>query len=730
MSRFHSLSVGIRLFLIPVLLTFSLGFATPAASQPMYTYANGVQLAPMATLPFYHINTIAVTMNSVPVLTRNFSGIAGGTTPQLDAINGKNRFSIFNATNNTVLEQYGATGGFYAYNPGQAFNNTTGGTPPAALDAEALACNFILGHAALVPTETDLIIPGLSNQCSPFNGFQGYKPSTEWQTRQTPTAGKPDQSVALRLMVTVPLMLNTAMPGALNLIPLAGPGGHISMIFFNPIMGLSTNVGASTLDANTPGLQAVAMPAFGRSFTKKGDVVTLVPAVVQAQIQNQLLKDYPKGVTVPTPALEYYLTDASTPQLTLEPTLTFTGITVITASGQTLTLKDMTVPDSAPGALGPTVAITAPANASSYMPGVKVSLKGTISNGKAPYSYSWQLEDGTILTSGSPAAAGALPPFLATLPVPPSKGLPASLTVRLVVTDGDGITRQADVSLTPPLQLFLPAIKNKASAAAASSTVPTVVTAAPLVPAAPNFLHTFGVEYGSDYPPYGPGGPDLSGVPPDANGFSSGLWSLGYSRIFNWYNANAWEKDWRDCSLGGGDCTYGVDRAEFVYYSGHGNNGGIAIPSNSHDSGWFDGINARYQNARWVGFSSCLTLRAQWTDPTTPAPITRWFNAFQGAHMLLGFNSTMADIAFGYPLVDNMRVPTFFGGLISMPWAQRTIADAWVQTAFELNAGKPAYIYAWKTGVDPSFDKLPTVSDPTAPNPYPVEWFYWVWWDV
>src|SRR5450759_3810536 len=630
MTRFHSLSVGFRLFLIPVLLAFTLGFATPAASQPMYTYANGVQLAAMAQLPFYHVSSLAVNTDTVQAVTRNFSGITGGSTPKMDTINGHSRFSLFNDTNKTVLEQYGATGGFYAYNPDQAFSNSEGGNPLPALYVEDYACNFILGHPSLVPTETDLIIPGLSNKCNPGNGYPGYKSSTEWLTGQDPKGAKPPSpNKALRRMVTVPLMLNTAGPGALNLIPLGGPGGHISMIFFNPIMGLSTNAGAPTLDANTPGLQAVAMPAYGRSFTKKGDVVILVPAVVQAQIQKQLENDYPgnKGVTVPTPALEYYLSDASTPQSTLEPTLTFTGITVVTADGQTLTLKDMTVPDSVsgPGGLGPTVAITAPANASSYMPGVKVSLKGTISNGIAPYSYSWQLDDGTLLKSGSAAATGALPPFPTFLPVPPSKGSLASLTVRLVVTDGDGITRQADVSLKAPLQIFLPAIKNKASAIALSSTVPTVVMAVPLVPAAPNFVHTFGVEYGSDYPPYGPGGPDLSGVPPDANGFSSGLWSLGYSRIFNWYNANAWEKDWRDCALGGGDCTYGVDRAEFVYYSGHGNNGGIAIPSNSHDSSWFDGHNARYQNARWIGFSSCLTLRAQWTDPT-PAPITYWFN--------------------------------------------------------------------------------------------------------
>src|SRR5450759_4687040 len=104
MTRFHSLSVGFRLFLIPVLLAFTLGFATPAASQPLYTYANGVQLAAMATLPFYLISTMAVSESTTLAVTRNFSGIIGGSTPQMDKINGHNRFSLFNDTNKTVLE--------------------------------------------------------------------------------------------------------------------------------------------------------------------------------------------------------------------------------------------------------------------------------------------------------------------------------------------------------------------------------------------------------------------------------------------------------------------------------------------------------------------------------------------------------------------------------------------------------------------------------------------------
>ena len=100
--------------------------------------------------------------------------------------------------------------------------------------------------------------------------------------------------------------------------------------------------------------------------------------------------------------------------------------------------------------------------------------------------------------------------------------------------------------------------------------------------------------------------------------------------------------------------------------------------------------------------------------PDTPArpyvgtgnpPLTYWFDAFQGAYMLLGFHSNMADIAFGGPLVDNMRLPKWFG-VIPLFGSQRSIREAWVLTAFQMNAGKPAYLYA-RGSFDPVDLKLP-----------------------
>ncbi len=741
MTRFHILPRVFNLILVPILLAVSLGGADTAVSQRTYTYSNGIQIAAGTPLPIFHISSPVITPIVTLGLTQNFMGIYDrlnlNPDPEQDTINNHSRFTYFNEVNNTLLEQFGATGGFYAYNPSRAFgsDNPVGGSLPTAATALHNACLVLLNHFNdLVPSEGDLEIPGISNQCDyNFTGDARFKVSTEWLTGQGAMPGQgpaaPSADIALRLMVTMPIILHAgkSSQGAPD-IPLGGPGGHISMIFYNPPAALSPNAPASSLDPTIPGLQGVAMPAHGRSFSYNRSVPALDPAVAQSMVLAQVKAAYPDGknIQIPTPFLEYVLSDASSPQIALEPDMVFSGITVDTGGG-TLTLKDLTLPgvESGPGGLGPTVEILSPANDAFYPKGSQVNLQGKISDGTAPYKYDWQLGDGTSLKKGDAALSGVLPLFSTELPLPDTKGSPGSLSVNLVVTDTDGIVRQAQANLVTPALIYMPMMINGSTALNG----PTRSAAAPAAAKMPNYVYTFGVEYGSDYPPYGPGGPDLGGVPPDANGLSAGLWSLGWPRLFNWYNSMAWERDWRDCSLGGSDCTYGVDRADFVYYSGHGNNGGIAIPSNGHDSSWFDGINARYQNARWVGFSSCLTLRAQWT-PASDAPIRRWFNAFQGAHMLLGFNSVMGDIAFGGPLIDNMRIPSYFGGLITFPWAQRTIAEAWVQTAFQMNAGKPAYIYAWKTGVDPSTNKLPQVGDPPLPRPYPVEWFYWVWWDV
>ena len=718
-----------------LLVIVSLGLSRAADAQPaLYQYANGLTLLAGEPLPIYKVITPTITSQNTLALSKLFEGIDDDTNLTLhsDEYLKRARFTGVNEKQQTLIEQFGATGGFYAYAPARAFGDGSVVPNPTfnAAIAQRSACLFLSNHQKdLLPASEDLEVPGLAKTCD-HNFAQDplYKVSTETRTGLSATPGAQTTNQVIRMMVVMPVLVNTGLHSQVPTIPLGGPGGHISMIFDDTTP--SPNVPGPSLDNSTVGLQAVAMPAFGRSLAFSRNVPSVDPGVAREQVFQLVRASYPDGknIQVPLPVLAYFVTDAAQPQTVLEPDLFFSGVTV-DVDGQTHVFKDIILPATEPGpeGLGATVTILSPQDGDGYSRGKPVDLKGEIANGKPPYSYAWQLEDGTAVGAGTLNAPGELPLAQAVLPSVDSKGEPGSLTVRLVVTDDEGVTRQQEVSLFSPVSYFLPHVtRNSSVLGSASAGAPNQSAEAPT----PNLLainYSFGVEYGSDYPPYGAGGSDLGGVPPDANGFSSGMMGLGWPRIFNWYNANAWEKDWRDCSLGGLDCSWGGDRTDFVYYAGHGSNGGLSLPSNSHDSSWADGSNARFQRARWVGFASCKTLRAQWPTPGSE-PIRKWFNAFQGAHMLLGFNSNMADVAFGPRLVDNMRMPSFpFIG--ELPWAQRTIAEAWVQTAFQMNAGKPAYIYATSVSVNPISNKLPKVTDAPMPRPYPVNWYYWVWWN-
>lgn len=738
-SRFMVLIVAVLLGIatMPSFAAPASGELGPStATARAFRTANGIGIQAGTPLPIFAMVAPAVNGDGSVNLAQQFDNIYNRQSALTDTYRGGLRFTVPNTTTNSILERYGATGGFYAYNAKEAFGETAQGSLTAAA-AESMACNFLfkpnspnksfvnvdglllVGHDAggqLTPQSSLLSIPPPTDCSKP-----GYSAHLIWSNTQT-SGGQSGTPQAIGAVVEVPMSLNTGLFSQTPSVPIGGAGGHISLLFRpSPAAG-----GGFSLDSSVPGLAALSMPFYGRSLNFSRTAPAVDPAQVQTQVEQQVRSSYPDAtnVTVPAPNLLYMADEAGSAQKGLEPDLNFAGIEV-TAGGVTFSLKDINVPavQSGAGGFGPTVSITSPANGSHFTPGGNVSLAGSILGGALPYTYTWELEDGTPLKQGSLSSDGSVALTTNQLSARSHNGVPAATTVILRVTDNEGAVRAASVSLLPTVApaLFLAAIQHNGSALAATQAGPASTFHTSGIS-----NYTFGQESGYDYPPYGPGGSDLPGVVPDANGFKSGMLSYGWNSRFSWSNASAWERDWRDCSLGGGDCTYGVDRADFVYYTGHGSNGGISLPS-SVDSSWFPGTNARFSNIRWVGFSSCLTLRAQWPTPGAE-PIRNWFNSFRGAHMLLGFNSVMADIAFGGPLVDNMRMPTFLG--IPFPWAQRTIREAWVLTAFNMNAGKPAYIYAIGNGVNPVDNKLPQPTDALLPRPYPVSSWHWVWWDV
>jgi hypothetical protein len=73
--------------------------------------------------------------------------------------------------------------------------------------------------------------------------------------------------------------------------------------------------------------------------------------------------------------------------------------------------------------------------------------------------------------------------------------------------------------------------------------------------------------------------------------------------------------------------------------------------------------------------------------------------------------------------VDNLGYDSIFVSL-------RSVREAWVLTAFQMNAGKPAYLYARSATLYPVNTRIPPsgISIPTL-NPATITSFHWVWWE-
>lgn len=700
--------------LVITLLIIALWPATPAPAQSQLQ------------LPVFRLTKITTSNDTTQQLGGVLEGIGRAAPSGQDEFRGKNRFFRLNEQNRTVLTQYEASGGFFAYD----IDGLGRETPTGAIDTEVakrLACQFLVNNG-FVSRDGTLAGNGQSNYparlpSTPENcNTTNFGRTTLIRAAQTPVNGASLGQVTetiVGVVVEVPF-------GFINnqqFIPIGGAGGHISLLFTTTDVSLAQS-NSDSLDSTVPGLAAVAMPFFGRTLEFRGTVPVRSLNEVRSEVESLVRAGYPNAtnINVPEPVLTYMVDDASFDQTFLEPEAMFDGVTVTLSTGEVIVLRSFATPliDDSTSSFSPTVTITTPTNGSSFPPNGSINLTGAIANGTAPYTYQWLLGDETPLSDPATLNAPGSVSRSTTLPAALRETTPDAVTIILRVIDANGVQREASISITPDYRfIYVPTILQSGSSTAATAALPAVELTQS------SATHTFGVEGNWDYPPSGVGGADLPSVIPDVTGFRIGMLGYGYTQRFYWTNANAWERDWRDISLGGIDSTSGVDRAAFVYYAGHGGEGGISMASNK-DSTWFSGTNARYQNLRWVGFASCQTLRVQGYTPGNE-PIRKWFNAFQGAHMLLGFNSNMADVAFGGNLAANMKMPSFLG--IDFPWAQLTIAQAWVKTAFDTNAGKPAYIYARSSTVNPLNDKLPKPGTAMPPRPLPVTWYHWVWWE-
>ena len=145
-----------------------------------------------------------------------------------------------------------------------------------------------------------------------------------------------------------------------------------------------------------------------------------------------------------------------------------------------------------------------------------------------------------------------------------------------------------------------------------------------------------------------------------ATGFYNRLGNDGWSKDFNWGDANAWEEDFKKESLGGTDYNW-IDEVDFALYSGHGSPTGFYF-NNDHDDRKLRGIDAHHDaewgdlDLEWITLDACQVLNntdehGEWYE--------RWgFDVFKGLHQIQGFDTYTDDDAnrgevFAGYMIDN-----------------------------------------------------------------------------
>lgn len=163
-----------------------------------------------------------------------------------------------------------------------------------------------------------------------------------------------------------------------------------------------------------------------------------------------------------------------------------------------------------------------------------------------------------------------------------------------------------------------------------------------------------------------------------AIGFKSVMAAHSVPTVFDWRGFAAFEKDFKDASLGGWDSTY-VDNVDAQWYTGHGSPNGITFKSAVDDktlSPW----EARWgdRDLEWMQLESCQVLR----DTTgTWDYFTRWGGAVDGLHILNGFHTNAYCVGGGTG--GTFASYLFPRKILWWTLPALTVRNAWAQMAID-----------------------------------------------
>ncbi len=371
---------------------------------------------------------------------------------------------------------------------------------------------------------------------------------------------------------------------------------------------------------------------FAARNLSKGPSVTLISrAEAQAQAAAAYLAGTPglRSLKLESQGLVYYAPPLSQNVQKLFPHYVFGGTAEL--GGQTINLLQTLVP-----AISTAPKVTLSANAD----GASVSGKAEVSGGTAPYTFEWvsSLVDLEEQTQGK---------FDSSIQYRVLGREAGNQTERLtvVVTDANGLTVQASKDL-----LVQPVVPK--GQAGLSPQVAGVRDA--------------GIERGVS---------DLGAA--NQAGFRNRFAADGVNIRFNFSGSSAWDRDFLE-PASGTDSTY-IDNVDIAFYIGHGWGGGFTFENTTHNDGnvtYAENIKWGNGDLEWLALLSCQVLRDS-QDGKNWAQ--RWGPAFDGLHLLMGFETNAYDWAnFGGRFADYTLGRNFFGTTITLP-----VRAAWVQAAAE-----------------------------------------------
>ena len=163
-----------------------------------------------------------------------------------------------------------------------------------------------------------------------------------------------------------------------------------------------------------------------------------------------------------------------------------------------------------------------------------------------------------------------------------------------------------------------------------------------------------------------------------AIGFKNVMASKGVPTAFDWRGWAAFEKDFKEQSLGGWDHSY-VDNVDAQWYTGHGSPNSFTFKS-SVDDQHLTPNEARWGNRdlEWMQLESCQVLR---DTNGTHNYFGRWGGAVDGLHMLNGFHTNAYCVGGGTG--GTFASYLFPRQILFWTFPALTVRNAWAQMAID-----------------------------------------------